>query len=212
MSLARVAQHNHAAAVPHGDHLRLTRSPLQRVADGDADAVQECLDAYGNIVWALARRLAFNASDAEDAVQEIFIDLWKSAHRFDPEQGSEVTFVAMIARRRLIDRNRATSRRDAMLERARSLVSEPDPQRSDADLEQNDEVIQAQQAFDQLSDAQQRVLRLAIHGGLTHEEIAGATAMPLGTVKTHARRGLMRVRELLAQDDSTDDSNLESNS
>ena len=84
---------------------RLSRSPLQRVADGDGDAIKICIDAYGSIVWSLARRMTTNNEEAEDAVQEIFIDLWKSAERFDPQQGSEVTFVAMIARRRLIDRN-----------------------------------------------------------------------------------------------------------
>ncbi|MCX5746449.1 MAG: sigma-70 family RNA polymerase sigma factor, partial [Proteobacteria bacterium] len=84
---------------------------LARVAVGDRGALRECLDRYGGLVWSIARR--FEASEAEDAVQEIFVDLWKSAVRYDPEVASEPTFIAMIARRRLIDRRRSRGRRPA---------------------------------------------------------------------------------------------------
>lgn len=66
------------------------QSILQRIAASDKSAVQECIDKYGGLVWSLARRLAFNDAEAEDAVQEIFIELWKSAGRFDPTQSGEV--------------------------------------------------------------------------------------------------------------------------
>jgi RNA polymerase sigma-70 factor (ECF subfamily) len=79
---------------------------LKRIAAGDKTAVQDCLDSYGGLVWSLARRMSPNTNEAEDAVQEIFIDVWKNAARFDESQSSETTFVAMIARRRLIDRLR----------------------------------------------------------------------------------------------------------
>ncbi|HEY1068798.1 MAG TPA: sigma-70 family RNA polymerase sigma factor, partial [Pirellulales bacterium] len=82
---------------------------LPRVAAGQPSAVDECLARYGGLVWSLARRHTNNTSDAEDAVQEIFIDLWRSAARFNPQAASEATFVAMIARRRLIDRRRKQS-------------------------------------------------------------------------------------------------------
>ena len=67
-------------------------SILTRVAAGDSSAVSECLDTYGPLVWSLARRMSFDASQAEDSVQEIFIEIWKSAHRFDASISSEVTF------------------------------------------------------------------------------------------------------------------------
>src|SRR5260370_2342586 len=82
----------------------MTKSVLARVAEGDARAVRECIDQFGGLVWAIARRFTRNRADAEDAVQEIFTDIWRSSGRFDPAQGSEKVFVTTIARRRLIDR------------------------------------------------------------------------------------------------------------
>ena len=86
-------------------------SILHRVADGEPAAIRELTDRYGGLVFALARRFSFDQSEVDDAVQEIFVALWKSAARFDPAIGSEDTFVAMVARRRLIDRRRRISRR-----------------------------------------------------------------------------------------------------
>ena len=148
------------------------------------------------MVWSLARRLCPNPAEAEDAVQEIFIDLWRSAARFDPSIASETTFVAMIARRRLIDRSRRRSRRPEVPAIRESIV---DPrERTDA-TELREQHVIAQRAMDGLRPEQQQVLRLAIHSGLSHEQIATATGMPLGTVKTHARRGLLKIRRILIE-------------
>ncbi|MHC4081554.1 MAG: RNA polymerase sigma factor [Planctomycetota bacterium] len=175
----------------------MAESFLQRVAAGDMAAMQECIDEYGGLIWSLARRFCPSPAEAEDAVQEVFIALWENASRFDDTKGAEVTFVAMIARRRLIDSGRKHQRRQQAVERAK------DHKKSESvDVEQRtaqvDEAERAMQAMEQLSEDQQRVLKLAIHQGLTHDEIAQSTGLPLGTVKTHARRGLIRVRELLA--------------
>ena len=86
---------------------------LKRIAAGERAAVDECLKKYGGLVWSLARRMLRNQDDAEDAVQEIFVDVWKNAGRFDEAQASETTFIAMIARRRIIDRIRTSTRRIA---------------------------------------------------------------------------------------------------
>jgi RNA polymerase sigma-70 factor (ECF subfamily) len=170
-------------------------SLLARVGAGDANAVRECLQRFGGLVWSLARRLSPSPSDAEDAVQEIFVDLWKSAKRFDPRAASEATFVAMIARRRLIDRLRSRRRRreDPLEEGAEaSALAESPPGELAA------EAALAAKALAQLRPEQRQVLLLATIHGLSHEEIAKRTGLPLGTVKTHARRGLLRVREVLA--------------
>jgi RNA polymerase sigma-70 factor (ECF subfamily) len=168
---------------------------LQRIAQGDASAVQECIDGYGALVWSLTRRLCPNAAEADDVVQEIFIDLWKSAARFDPGTASEATFVAMIARRRLIDLRRRLSRRGESAELPEAVEAEGTSQEEVAEV--RDEADHAQRAMAQLRPEQQRVLRMAVYDGLSHQQIADTTGMPLGTVKTHARRGLIRVRELL---------------
>jgi RNA polymerase sigma factor (sigma-70 family) len=168
---------------------------LQRIADGDKDAVQDCLKAYGGLVWSLARRMLQNTEDAEDAVQEIFVDIWKNAKRFDASQSSETTFVAMIARRRIIDRIRYAKRRIAP-DSIEDMISEP-ANRADRDLQTSVEAAEAAKALETLRPEQRQVLQLSIMHGMSHQEIADRTGMPLGTVKTHARRGILQAREFL---------------
>ncbi len=168
---------------------------LKRIASGDKTAVQECLDTYGGLVWSLARRMSPNSDDAEDAVQEIFIDVWKNAARFDEAQASETTFVAMIARRRLIDRLRKTNRQPN-IDSLEDVLAEPAGSKN-TDMQMYVEAKEAAQAMKKLRPEQRQILHLWIVQGFSHQEIADALTMPLGTVKTHARRGLLQVREFL---------------
>jgi RNA polymerase sigma-70 factor (ECF subfamily) len=164
---------------------------LARVAAGDAAAVRECIAHYGGLVWSIARK--FEAGDAEDAVQEIFLELWRSAARFDPSVASEATFIAMIARRRLIDRRR-TRRRRPTTEQVPEL-----PQVADEALQPDAsaEASKAAAALEQLRPEQKQAVVLATCHGLSHSEIAAQTGMPLGTVKAHVRRGLLSIRAAL---------------
>ncbi|MBX3364946.1 MAG: sigma-70 family RNA polymerase sigma factor [Phycisphaeraceae bacterium] len=178
------------------DASREVETVLPRVVRGDPEAMDACLDRFGGLVWSLARKLSRSMADAEDAVQEIFLDVWKSAPRYDPTIASETAFVAMIARRRLIDRQRRQGRRpqeEMLVEDARTSG----PPESGEDSSRAEDVLRADAAFQRLSVEQQKVLRLAIHQGLSHDKIAKATGLPLGTVKTHARRGLIKLRELM---------------
>ena len=168
---------------------------LKRIASGDKSAVQDCLNAYGGLVWSLARRMSPNGDEAEDAVQEIFIDIWKNAARFDEAQASETTFVAMIARRRLIDRLRKTNRQPN-IDSLEDIVAEPSNGKN-PDLQVCVEAQEAAEAMKNLRPEQRQILHLSIVQGFSHQEIADALKMPLGTVKTHARRGLLQVREFL---------------
>jgi RNA polymerase sigma factor (sigma-70 family) len=168
---------------------------LQQIASGDKTAVQMCLSTYGGLIWSLARRMSPNTDDAEDAVQEIFVDIWKNAERFDPSQASETTFVAMIARRRLIDRLRKVNRRP-VTDSIEDMLSEP-ANRLDEKMQVTLEGKQAAEALKELRPEQRQVLHLSIYQGLSHQEIADALSMPIGTVKTHARRGILQVREIL---------------
>jgi RNA polymerase sigma-70 factor (ECF subfamily) len=173
----------------------VTQAILQRIATGDRTAVQDCLDKYGGLVWSIARKMLRNADEAEDAVQEIFIDIWKNAERFDETRSSETTFIAMIARRRLIDKIRYATRRISA-DSLDDVLLEPFT-RADNEMQVSIEARQAAEAMRSLRPEQQQVLRLSIIQGMSHQEISEATGMPLGTVKTHARRGILRVRENL---------------
>jgi RNA polymerase sigma-70 factor, ECF subfamily len=178
-------------------------SVLTRVAQGDQKAVAECIDQFGPLVWAIARRLSPNRDDAEDAVQEIFVDVWRSAARFDPAQGSEKVFITTIARRRLIDRlRRHVQLPEFAPTEELDVVGWAEPgTRGEVAVEAE----RAAQAVAQLKPDQQRVIELAVLHGLSHSEIAAKTGMPLGTVKTQMRRGLIQVRELMRLDGTADE-------
>lgn len=173
----------------------MAQAVLKRIASGDGTAVDDCINSYGGLIWSLAKKMLRNPDDAEDAVQEIFVDIWKNAGRFDESQSSETTFIAMIAKRRLIDRIRFQNRRIST-DSIEDVLAEP----SGRDLEnmQNGiEATEAAKALKILRPEQRQVLVLSIIQGMSHQEISDTTGLPLGTVKTHARRGLLQVREFL---------------
>ena len=173
----------------------VSQTILQKVAAGDAAAVDDCLSKYSGLVWSLARRFSINHAEAEDAVQEVFIQVWKNAARFDPEIASESTFITMIARRRLIDRQRKRSRRPETT----SLGDQPveDSPQQEQPLAVQEEVERVRQQMQKLRPEERQVLELSLSHGLSQREIAERTQLPLGSVKTHARRGLIRLRKLL---------------
>lgn len=173
----------------------MTQAILHSIASGDRTAVQDCINKYGGLVWSIARKMLRNPDDAEDAVQEIFVDIWKNAARFDETQSSETTFIAMIARRRVIDKIRHSTRRISP-DSLDDVLLEPFT-RSDQEMQISVEAKEAAEAMRTLRPEQQQVLRLSIIQGMSHQEISDATGMPIGTVKTHARRGLMQVRQVL---------------
>jgi RNA polymerase sigma-70 factor, ECF subfamily len=176
---------------------------LERIADGDQTAVKECMDAYGSLIWSLARRFCPSAADAEDATQDIFLEVWRSAARYDSAMGSEAVFITTIARRRLIDRMRARKRRPVTEEFDEDAPSLP---RENLDLgAQAVEVSIAARALSQLGDAEREMLLMGIVEGMSHSEIAAATGKPIGTVKTQLRRGLIKIRTLLGTLDEEND-------
>jgi RNA polymerase sigma-70 factor (ECF subfamily) len=179
----------------------MTPSILQRIAGGDSGAVRECIDRYGGLVWSLARRLSRTPADAEDATQEIFLQIWRHAARFDDSLGSETTFIAIISRRRLIDRLRKATAEPPMDSSAEAFESIAWSEPGNAS-ETCIEIEQALQALAGLRPDHRQVLELGILQGLTHPEIAKRLDMPLGTVKSFMRRGLMRVRECMNMDAS----------
>jgi RNA polymerase sigma-70 factor (ECF subfamily) len=171
---------------------------LPLVAAGDRLAVSRCIRRYGPLVWSIARRLSPTSEDAEDAVQEIFLDVWRYAGRFDAARGSEKVFVTLLARRTLIDRLRGLKPRL----RAETPLDEewacegPATGRAERDAE----VEEARVLLSHLPVTQQQVIALSLVHGMSHAEISSRVGMPLGTVKTLLRRGIARVRALLSPD------------
>ena len=166
---------------------------LPRVARGETNAIDECLDRYGGLVWSLACRHSPSTSDAEDAVQEIFVDIWRNAGRYRGDLGSEATFVSTLARRRLIDRHRKLCRNPEPRSIDETVVEYAAPPAC-SQIEQAEDGIRVKACFDKLRNNEREVLELSIYHGLTQTRIAERTGAPLGTVKSLMRRALIQLR------------------
>ena len=166
---------------------------LAEVATGDSKAFEELTKKYGNLIWSIVRRYLSNQAEAEDAVQEIFLALWQSASRFDANKGSEITFIATIARRRLIDGLRKNNKHKILQSIDDSISNDVFQQKSN--LEKNAELSLAIGILETLEKKDQELLSLSIYQGYSHVEISKLLNLPLGTVKTKIRRNLMKIRE-----------------
>ena len=163
---------------------------LQRIAAGDAAAVRDCMAQYGGLVWTLARRFSRTLADAEDATQEIFLHIWQLAGRFEPLKVSENIFIVMIARRRLIDRLRKMAPESVMTLRWAD---------AGAGTHTSIGAKQLAHACTVLQPEQRQVLELGLLGGFTQVQIAARLGMTISSVKSHMRRGLFRVRRVVAE-------------
>lgn len=168
---------------------------LPRIAQGDENAVTDCMNQYGNLIWMLAKKYTQNLEDAEDAVQEIFVEIWQTAARFDENKASEITFISLIARRRLIDRLRKLYRQPT-LEWIDNII-ETQPNVFETEIHNQIEAKKAVHAMTQIRPEQRELMMLTIFEGMSHGEIAEKTNLPLGTVKTHIRRGFESVRKIM---------------
>jgi RNA polymerase sigma-70 factor (ECF subfamily) len=172
---------------------------LPRIAAGDESAISDCINQYGNLIWALAKKLTPRQEDAEDAVQEIFMEVWQNASRYDSTKSSESTFIAIIARRRLIDRLRKIYRRPVIQSIEDTFETPPNLFESEIAVK-----IQAKQilgAMQTLRAEQREMMILNIYDGMSHGEISERLNVPLGTVKTHIRRGFKKVREVISRNE-----------
>jgi len=181
----------------------VSASLLEQVAQGDQNAIAKVLDQYGDLVWSLARRFLGNSPEAEDAVQDIFIAIWSSAERYKPELASEVTFIATIARRRLIDRLRKNSRTPDSVEFDEGSATQTPEQVNR--ITENVEVQNVVRVLNDMPEQHRQILSLSIYEGYSHSEIADQMDMPLGTVKTRVRRGLLHIREQLKLEEENDE-------
>lgn len=166
----------------------------QRFAAGDDGALREVYDQWAPLVLGFCRKRLGNSTDAEDVAQQVFVAAWRSRDRFDPERGSLPTWLIGIARYKIVDRLRTLERQR---ETTTDVIIEPvDDDRTDALA---DRMVVAS-AIQHLTNDQRSVLALSFWEGHSHQEIAERLAMPLGTVKSHARRGLDRLRRELRKE------------
>ena len=168
---------------------------MHRVASGEEKAVQELYDRFGSLVYKVAWQFHPSAHEAEDAVQEIFVRLWKTADRFDPNRAKLVTWVMLIARRHLIDR----LRRGSVRPREGGLETDPAaaPERSGEEgrMEHAEWSAGLRAKITELPDLQRTVIERTYLQGFTLREVAEQLGAPLGTVKSALSRGLARLRE-----------------
>ena len=172
---------------------------LARVAGGDRSAFDDCIEAYGNLVWGIVAKFFANAQDREDVVQDVFLSLWKNSYRFDQRKGSEKTFIAVIARRRIIDHLRRRERETAHITAVDAEINPVGVESSSQLVDRQDEANFVLAAMGELRHEERQVLQLAILQGMSHSKIADRMKLPLGTIKTLARRGMIRLRDLVKQ-------------
>lgn len=169
---------------------------LTRIAaDRDAAAFAALYDRLAPRVLGLLLRVLRNRTDAEDVLQEAFLQAWNQAARFDPARSVPLGWVLMIARSRATDRLR--KKPFATAEQPPDLPHQPDPT---AGLQAGETVGQVSAALQSLPPEQSEPIRLAFYDGLTHEGIAVKLGLPLGTVKTRIRLGMARLRARFPDD------------
>jgi RNA polymerase sigma-70 factor (ECF subfamily) len=172
---------------------------VARCANGDEGALAELYDLFGRAAYALALRIVRDASQAEDVVQEAFLDLWRSASRFDPSRSRPASYLLTFVHRRAVDlvrREQARPQRGGDVDDIADRAGKDDIAASLVASEQGQSV---RRALAGLPPPQREVLELAYFNGLSQSEIAEHLGEPLGTVKSRTHVALSRLRELLGE-------------
>lgn len=170
---------------------------LALVARAESRALGELYDRFGRPAYALALRILRDSSLAEDAVQEAFVDLWRTAGRFLPERAKASTWIMTLVHRRAVDLVRREQRRRLEPAAERPALAQPADEAVWLRLERE----RVQRALETLPDQQREAIELAYYGGFTQSELADRLGQPLGTIKSRMFAGLARLGELLGQSD-----------
>ena len=181
------------------------RSCLERLRAGDSAALGELYDRHSDLLYSLAARIAGNATEAEEVLQETWVQAWRRAAQYDPVRGSVGAWLVTIARSRALDRLRsAQSRARAEVAAgadAGHVAAAPAPPDAAQHAEHRQLSERVNAALASLETHQREVLELAYFGGLSQSEIAERLAAPLGTVKSWTRQGLARLRDLVPREE-----------
>ena len=173
---------------------------LRRLAGGDADALEELYDRYTPLVYPVALRILRRAADAEDAVQQAWLQVWRSAASYDPRRGTVAAWLVTLTRSRALDLYRSLSSRKRAETQVEVEPSAPPPEPS-ASAARGQTGERVRKALETLPPQQRQVLEIAYFEGLSQTEIAAKLGAPLGTVKSWTRQALTRLRELLPKEE-----------
>ncbi|MCM4077940.1 RNA polymerase sigma factor [Paractinoplanes hotanensis] len=172
----------------------------ERLRAGDETALRVAYERHGSAVLYLAQRLLGNRADSEDVTQMTFVAAWTGRDSFDPQRGTMLGWLLGIARRKAVDRLRSASREQRTTETVQAQQTAPD---TDETPERIVDRLVVADELGRLPDEQRRTLELAFFDDLTHPQIATVTGLPLGTVKSHIRRGMANLRRRWEVDGAT---------
>ena len=171
---------------------------LRRIATQDREALAEFYDQLGAVLYSTVIRILGDQQEAEDVMQEVFVQVWEKAAAFDAALGTPTNWILRIARNRAIDRLRARQRRFRALDELEDVLAfEPSLQPAHHSELSSEELAGVRAAVRSLPAEQRQAIELAFFGGQSHGEIAGALHAPLGTVKARIRRGMMKLKDTL---------------
>ncbi|MEV0322555.1 ECF RNA polymerase sigma factor SigK [Streptomyces sp. NPDC050658] len=173
------------------------RDLVAKAAQGDDDAFSAVYDATAGAVFGVVRHVVRNHAQSEEVTQEVFVELWRTAARYRAERGTVLNWVLTLAHRRAVDRVRSAEAAAAREHRAALLDRTPEFDEVVAEVEARTERERVRRCLRTLTDLQRQSVSLAYYGGLTYKEVAESLSVPLGTVKTRLRDGLIRLRDCL---------------
>lgn len=170
---------------------------IREVALGDQDSFAAVYDAVAGSVLGVVRAVLRDQAQSEEVAQEVLVEVWRTAPRYRPERGTVINWVLTLAHRRAVDRVRSVEAAAARDHRAALLDRTPEYDEVTEQVETRLEREQVRRCLRTLTDIQRQSVSLAYYRGLTYRQVAEALALPLGTVKTRLRDGLIRLRDCL---------------
>ncbi len=183
----------------------IDKAMLARAASGDQAAFAQLYDRLSGPLYSLAVRMLGDAAEAQDALQDVFLQIWRRATKYDAEQSSVFSWAMLMTRSRVIDRLRARGRRSRVVVSSTDDVNDAHAA-ADASVaetvtdtvDRSDEAVRVRSIVNKLPPEQRQAIELAFFSDLTHHEIAKQLNQPLGTIKARIRRGLLKLRERIA--------------
>jgi RNA polymerase sigma-70 factor, ECF subfamily len=170
---------------------------VQALQAGDEKALSEIYDRHGLMVYRLALKILGNPHDAEDLTQEVFVTFWQGANKYEPQRGALSTFLAVVTRSRSLNKLRQNKSRQNLVEQYGQNVS-PSVSATGLDTAHLEHLADRMTAaLAQIPAEQRQTIELAYYGGLSQSTIADQLDIPLGTVKTRSRQGLLKLKTLL---------------